>query len=133
MFGYATNETPEFMPLTTVLAHKLNEKLALFRRNGTFPWAGPDSKTQVTCEYRLINGEAIPVRVHTVVVSIQHTAKITLDELRAEVREKVIETTIPKKYLDEELICHINPCGNFIIGGPQVSLESATENFVFSM
>lgn len=120
MFGYATNETAEYMPLTCVLAHKLNEKLALFRRDGTFPWAGPDSKTQVTCEYQLTHGEAIPVRVHTVVVSIQHTKEISLEKLRKEVEEKVIKTTIPKKYLDENLVTHINPCGEFIIGGPQV-------------
>jgi len=118
MFGYATDETEECMPLTVVLSHKLNKRLADLRRDGTFWWARPDSKTQVTCEYYFQNGACIPVRVHTVVVSVQHSEKVTLDELRTEVMDKVIKEVIPSKYLDEKTAYHINPCGPFIVGGP---------------
>ncbi|XP_041970241.1 S-adenosylmethionine synthase isoform X1 [Aricia agestis] len=119
MFGYATDETEECMPLTVVLAHKLNLKIAELRRNGEFWWARPDSKTQVTCEYVFAGGATVPQRVHTVVVSLQHSEKITLETLRDEIREKVIKEVIPAQYLDEKTVIHINPCGNFIIGGPQ--------------
>lgn len=118
MFGYATDETEECMPLTVVLAHKLNKRLAELRRDGTFPWAGPDSKTQVTCEYYFDHGKAVPIRVHTVVVSTQHSEDIELDELRKEVMERVIFDVIPSKYLDKRTIYHINPCGKFIQAGP---------------
>lgn len=120
MFGYATDETEECMPLTVVLAHKLNHRIAELRRSGEFWWARPDSKTQVTCEYKFDHGACIPLRVHTVVVSLQHSEKITLDELRSEILNKVIKIVIPPKYLNEDTIVHINPCGLFIIGGPQV-------------
>ncbi|KAJ8882073.1 hypothetical protein PR048_018561 [Dryococelus australis] len=128
MFGYATDETEECMPLTIVLAHKLNQRLADLRRSGTFWWARPDSKTQVlgcdvccqvTCEYYMSGGACVPVRVHSVVVSVQHSEKITLAELRREVMEQVIRVVIPNRYLDEKTIYHINPCGTFVIGGPQ--------------
>ena len=118
MFGYATDETEECMPLTVVLAHKLNEKLAELRRSGDFWWARPDSKTQVTCEYLFDQGAAVPKRVHTVVVSMQHSEKISLDDLRSEVMSKVVKEVIPAKYLDANTIVHINPCGLFVIGGP---------------
>lgn len=74
---------------------------------------------QVTCEYRFQDGACIPQRVHTVVVSLQHSDKVTLEELRKEIRERVVDVVIPEKYLDDKTIVHINPCGNFIIGGPQ--------------
>ncbi|XP_052867100.1 S-adenosylmethionine synthase isoform X2 [Anopheles cruzii] len=119
MFGYATDETEECMPLTVVLAHRLNEKIAELRRSGEFWWARPDSKTQVTAEYIFESGACVPQRVHTVVVSLQHSDKITLEELRKEIMEKVIKDVIPSKYLDANTIVHINPCGLFIIGGPQ--------------
>nr|XP_036225208.1 S-adenosylmethionine synthase isoform X4 [Bactrocera oleae] len=118
MFGYATDETEECMPLTVVLAHKLNEKLAELRRSGEFSWARPDSKTQVTCEYLFNQGAAVPKRVHTIVVSMQHSEKIALEDLRKEVMNKVIKEVIPAKYFDENTIVHINPCGLFVIGGP---------------
>uniref|UniRef100_A0A0A1WD87 S-adenosylmethionine synthase n=1 Tax=Zeugodacus cucurbitae TaxID=28588 RepID=A0A0A1WD87_ZEUCU len=118
MFGYATDETEECMPLTVVLAHKLNEKLAELRRSGEFSWARPDSKTQVTCEYLFNQGAAVPKRVHTIVVSMQHSEKITLEDLRKEVMNKVIKEVIPAKYFDANTIVHINPCGLFVIGGP---------------
>ncbi|KAL7742479.1 hypothetical protein ACLKA6_019106 [Drosophila palustris] len=118
MFGYATDETEECMPLTVVLAHKLNEKIAELRRSDVFWWARPDSKTQVTCEYLFNQGSAVPKRVHTIVVSMQHSDKITLDTLRSEVMEKVVKVVIPAKYFDANTIVHINPCGLFVIGGP---------------
>ncbi|CAH1990835.1 unnamed protein product [Acanthoscelides obtectus] len=119
MFGYATDETEECMPLTVVLAHKLNQRISELRRSGEFWWARPDSKTQVTCEYRFDHGACIPQRVHTVVVSLQHSEKISLEELRDAIRTKVIKEVIPARYLDEQTVIHVNPCGLFIIGGPQ--------------
>lgn len=118
MFGYATDETEECMPLTVVLAHNINAKLSELRRSGVLWWARPDSKSQITCEYHIINGRAIPKRIDTVVVSIQHSDKITLEELRQEVKDKVINVVIPEHLLDEKTLYYINPCGNFILGGP---------------
>eukprot|EP00092_Neocalanus_flemingeri_P033371 GFUD01036286.1.p1 GENE.GFUD01036286.1~~GFUD01036286.1.p1 ORF type:complete len:388 (-),score=110.03 GFUD01036286.1:1021-2184(-) len=118
MFGYATDETEECMPLTLMLAHQMNKKISDLRRDGTLWWARPDTKTQVTCEYMFDNGACIPIRVHTVVVSCQHSEKVTLEALRKDIMDKVVYTTIPKKYLDAETMFHINPCGNFVIGGP---------------
>ncbi|XP_023017461.1 S-adenosylmethionine Synthetase isoform X1 [Leptinotarsa decemlineata] len=119
MFGYATDETEESMPLTVVLAHRLNHKIADLRRSGEFWWARPDTKTQVTAEYVFEQGACIPKRVHTVVVSVQHSEKISLEDLRNAVTEQVIKEVIPSKYLDDKTVIHINPCGLFIIGGPQ--------------
>ena len=121
MFGYASDETEECMPLTVVLSHKLMSKLSELRRNGTMPWARPDSKSQVTCEYYFDKGAAVPVRVHTVVLSVQHSPDIELEKLREEIMEKVIKVVIPAKYLDDKTIYHINPCGPFITGGPLVN------------
>jgi len=118
MFGYATDETEECMPLTVVLAHQLNKKISDLRRDGTLWWARPDSKTQITCEVAEENGAVVPIRVHTIVVSVQHSEKVSLEALREDIRNKVINTTIPKKYLDKDTVIHINPCGNFVIGGP---------------
>jgi len=118
MFGYATDETEECMPLTVVLAHALNRKIADLRRDGTLWWARPDTKTQVTIDYEFDNGACKPLRVHTIVVSTQHSDKVSLDTLRHEITEKVIKTTIPAKYLDDDCVIHINPCGDFVIGGP---------------
>jgi len=118
MFGYATDETEECMPLTVTLSHDLNKKMSELRRDGTLWWARPDTKTQVTCEYAFDNGACKPLRVHTVVVSTQHSEKVTLAALREDVMEKVIKAVIPAKYIDENTKYHINPCGNFVIGGP---------------
>lgn len=126
MFGYATDETEERMPLTVVLSHKLNERLSKLRRNGTLPWARPDAKSQVTCEYYFDHGAAVPIRVHTVVMSVQHSPDITLENLRKEIMEKVVKAVIPAKYLDDRTIYHINPCGLFITGGPLVSYTLST-------
>lgn len=119
MFGYATDETPEFMPLTVMLAHKLNRKMAELRRNGTCSWLRPDSKTQVTVEYDQEHGGLIPRRVHTVVISVQHSEDISNEEMDKQLREKVIKAVIPEQYLDENTIYHLQPSGRFVIGGPQ--------------
>ncbi|ORX72588.1 S-adenosylmethionine synthase, partial [Anaeromyces robustus] len=119
MFGYATNETPEYMPLTLLLAHKLNHRMSKLRRNGELPWLRPDTKTQVTIEYKIENGVTIPRRVHTVVISAQHSENIKLKDIKKQLYEKVIKAVIPEKYLDEESIYHLQPSGKFIIGGPQ--------------
>ena len=119
MFGYATDETPELMPLSHILAHKLNYKLAELRRDGTLPWLRPDTKTQVTVEYKIENGVTTPLRVHNVVISTQHSPEITTTELRKELIEKVVKAVIPANLLTEETIYHMQPSGKFIIGGPQ--------------
>ncbi|KAI9885283.1 MAG: hypothetical protein M1823_002910 [Watsoniomyces obsoletus] len=119
MFGYATDETPELLPLTVLLAHRLNSTMSEARRDGTLPWLRPDTKTQVTVEYENDGGAVIPKRVHTVVVSAQHDEHITTEQLRKEIKEKIVKKAIPAQYLDEETIYHIQPSGLFIIGGPQ--------------
>ncbi|KAJ3122744.1 methionine adenosyltransferase sam2 [Nowakowskiella sp. JEL0407] len=119
MFGYATDETEELMPLTLVLAHKLNAKMSELRRSGELGWLRPDSKTQVTVEYKLESGVPVPQRVHTVVISTQHSEEITLENLQKLLMEKVVKVVIPAKYLDDKTIYHMQPSGRFIIGGPQ--------------
>ncbi|CAO1629048.1 unnamed protein product [Sympodiomycopsis kandeliae] len=119
MFGYATDETPELMPLTLVLAHKLNSAMAVARRNGSLAWLRPDSKTQVTVQYKKDGGAMVPVRVDTVVVSTQHAESISTEELRKEILEKIIKVVIPSNLLDAQTIFHIQPSGRFVIGGPQ--------------
>ncbi|XP_076875673.1 methionine adenosyltransferase II, alpha-like isoform X3 [Brachyhypopomus gauderio] len=121
MFGYATDETEECMPLTILLAHKLNYKMKELSRNGECPWILPDCKSQVTVEYRDNMGAMEPVRVHTVVISVQHKADITLDEIRQNLLEKVVKAVIPAMYLDDRTIYHLLPSGKFLFGGPQVS------------
>jgi S-adenosylmethionine synthetase len=118
MYGYATDETPEFMPLTITLAHQLNKKLADGRRDGSLAWVRPDSKTQVTVEYKLANGACIPQRVHTIVISVQHSEDITLEDQRVQLKE-VIKQVVPAKYLDDNTVYHLQPSGLFVIGGPQ--------------
>jgi len=122
MFGYASDETEELMPLSHSLASKLALKLSEVRKNGTLPWLRPDGKTQVTVEYEKlddIRGIIRPKRVHTVLISTQHDPNITNEEIRAKLKTEVIDTVIPKQYLDENTIFHINPSGRFVIGGPQ--------------
>ncbi|XP_073430901.1 S-adenosylmethionine synthase [Dendrobates tinctorius] len=119
MFGYATDETEEGMPLTIVLAHKLNAKLAELRRSGDLPWLRPDSKTQVTVKYIQQNGAVIPVRVHTIVISVQHDETISLSDMQEALKNKVIKAVVPEKYLDDQTIYHLQPSGRFVIGGPQ--------------
>nr|XP_015799876.2 S-adenosylmethionine synthase [Nothobranchius furzeri] len=119
MFGYATDETEECMPLTIVLAHKLNSKMAELRRSGIVPWLRPDSKTQVTVHYDQKDGAVIPKRVHTIVISVQHDDGVTLEEQQRILKEKVIKAVVPAKYLDDKTIYHLQPSGRFVIGGPQ--------------
>ncbi|KIP08876.1 hypothetical protein PHLGIDRAFT_68547 [Phlebiopsis gigantea 11061_1 CR5-6] len=119
MFGYATDETEQYMPLTIVLAHKLNAALALARRTGALPWLRPDTKTQVTVEYKKDGGATIPLRVDTVVISTQHAEEISTEDLRKEILEKVVKKVIPANLLDDRTIYHIQPSGRFVIGGPQ--------------
>ncbi|ODV61384.1 methionine adenosyltransferase [Ascoidea rubescens DSM 1968] len=119
MFGYATNETPEYLPLTILLAHKLNAALATARRNKTLSWLRPDTKTQVTVEYKNVNGEVIPLRVDTIVISTQHADSISTEDLRSQIKEKVISSVIPKDLLDSNTKYYIQPSGRFVIGGPQ--------------
>eukprot|EP01039_Chlorochromonas_danica_P007658 gene7658-8463_t len=118
MFGYASDETESLMPLTHELATQLGARLTEVRKNGTCPWVRPDGKTQVTCEYRLENGRPIPVRVHTIVISTQHSEDITQEEIKAQLKEHVIKPVVPAQYLDENTIYHLNPSGRFVIGGP---------------
>jgi len=119
MFGYATDETPEMMPLTHVLAARLCQRLSEARRDGTCAWLRPDAKTQVTVEYDNDNGAMVPRRVHTVVISTQHSEDVTNEFIRKELLEKIIKVAIPKEYLDDKVIYHLNPSGRFVIGGPQ--------------
>jgi len=119
MFGYATDETEECMPLTVVLSHKLNAKLAELRRDGTLEYLRPDSKTQVTVEYKFDKGACIPLRVHTIVISTQHSPDVTQEQLREDLLNKVIKTVVPKNLLDDKTVYYLNPSGKFEIGGPQ--------------
>jgi len=119
MFGYATNETEELMPLTHVLATQLVQRLSELRNNGTLPWLRPDVKTQVTVEYKKENGAMVPQRVHTVVISTQHADSVTNEEMRKQIMGLVVPAVIPAKYIDDSTIFHINPSGRFVIGGPQ--------------
>jgi len=119
MFGYATNETEQLMPLTHVLATQLVQRLSELRNDGTLPWLRPDVKTQVTVEYSKEGGMTIPLRVHTVVISTQHADTISNAEMHEQLMSKVVAHVIPAKYTDEKTIFHINPSGRFVIGGPQ--------------
>ncbi|KAL9649866.1 hypothetical protein ABK040_009678 [Willaertia magna] len=120
MFGYATDETPELMPLSHLLASKLAKRLTDVRKDGTLPWLRPDGKTQVTVEYeKLENGNLKPKRISTLLISTQHDEGVSNETIRSELLEKVIKHVIPAELLDESTVYHINPSGRFVIGGPQ--------------
>ncbi|KAA3619899.1 MAG: methionine adenosyltransferase [Calditrichaeota bacterium] len=115
MFGYASNETDELMPLPIILAHKLVRRLAEVRKNGALPYLRPDGKSQVSVRYE----DEKPVSVETVVISTQHDADVNNKDLYQDIIEKVIKPVIPKKYITGNITYHINPTGRFVIGGPQ--------------
>ncbi|WP_219834415.1 methionine adenosyltransferase [Paenibacillus sp. R14(2021)] len=115
MFGFASNETPELMPLPIALAHRISRQLAEVRKNGTLEYLRPDGKTQVTIEY--VDGK--PTRVDAIVVSTQHAEEVTLEQIQADIRKHVIEPVVPAEWLDDATKYFINPTGRFVIGGPQ--------------
>lgn len=119
MFGYATDETPELLPLTILLSHKLNKAMTDARKNGSIPWLRPDTKTQVTIEYAHDGGAVKPLRVDTVVISAQHSDDISTEAIREELKEKIIKKVIPAELLDDRTVYHLQPSGRFVIGGPQ--------------
>ena len=114
MIGFACNETPELMPLTISLSHRLTRELAVARKSGLMPFLGPDGKSQVTVEY----AHGKPVRIHTVVVSTQHTADIAQGDLRESVQEQILAKVLPAHLMEKHPTVHINPTGQFIVGGP---------------
>ncbi len=114
MFGFATNETPEYMPLTISLSHLICRRLAASRKDKTLPFLNPDGKAQVTVEYE--NG--CPVRLDTVLVSAQHSEKVDIDQLRDEIIHKIIDPVLPQNLLDDKTKFLVNPTGRFVIGGP---------------
>lgn len=115
MFGYASDETPELMPLPISLAHRLSKRLADLRKDGTLPYLRPDGKTQVTVEYDE-NGK--PVRLDTIVCSTQHTPEVTREQIEADLHEHLFSKVLPSEMVDENTRFFINPTGRFIIGGP---------------
>ena len=115
MFGYASDETPEYMPYPIALAHKLSRKLTEVRKNGTLPYLRPDGKTQVTVEY---DENGVPARLDAVVLSTQHDPEVTQDQIHKDIKKYVFDAIIPKGMVDEKTKFFINPTGRFVIGGP---------------
>ena len=115
MFGYATNETPEYLPLAILLAHKLAMKLAQVRKNGLLEYLRPDGKTQVTVQYE----DDIPVRIDTIIVSTQHSPDVSLEQIEKDIIKYVVKAVVPYKLLDKDTKYYVNPTGRFVIGGPQ--------------
>ncbi len=114
MFGFACNETDSLMPLPIYLAHNLSRRLAELRKLGTLPWLGPDGKSQVTVEY----SRGKPKRIHTVLISTQHSAEICADDIRRQIIEHCISPTLPAEMVDGDLLIYVNPTGRFVVGGP---------------
>lgn len=114
MFGYACDETPEYMPMPIALAHRLTRRLTEVRKNGTLPYLRPDGKSQVSVEYE----DDRPVRVKTVVISSQHSEDVSLEQLRKDIIREVIRPAIPAELLDDETVFYVNPTGRFVLGGP---------------
>ena len=115
MFGYANNETPEYMPYPIALAHKLTRKLTEVRKNGTLPYLRPDGKSQVTIEY---DEEGKPFRIDAVVLSTQHGPEVFQEQIHEDIKKYVFDPVLPKSMLDENTKLYINPTGRFVIGGP---------------
>jgi len=115
MFGFACDETDVLMPMSIVFSHKLVDKLRMMRESGEVSWLRPDSKSQVTVEY---DDSGNPKRVHTVVISTQHTEDVSYEEIRETVINKAVKKVIDSKYIDKDTIFHINPTGRFVVGGP---------------
>jgi S-adenosylmethionine synthetase len=115
MFGFATNETEEYMPLPIAMAHKLSRRLTEVRKNETLSYLRPDGKTQVTVEYE----DNKPVRIDTIVISTQHCPDVTREQIEKDLKEHVIDSIVPANLLDENTKYYINPTGRFVIGGPQ--------------
>lgn len=118
VFGYACEETPEFMPMSHALATKLSARLAAVRKDGTLDWIRPDGKTQVTMEYVMSDGIPTPKRVHSIIISAQHAEEVSNDKISADLLEHVVKPVVPERYLDDKTIYHMNPSGRFVIGGP---------------
>ncbi|ELP91054.1 S-adenosylmethionine synthetase, putative [Entamoeba invadens IP1] len=118
MFGYATDESKEMMPLTHVLATKLVLRLQECREKGILPWLCPDAKTQVTLEYEDVNGKLVPLRVHTVVISTQHTPEVSNETIAQGLEEEITMKVIPHNLIDKNTLRYYNPSGRFVIGGP---------------
>ena len=116
MFGYATNETPAYMPYSIDLAHKLTKQLTKVRKDGTLPYLRPDGKSQVSVEY---DENDVPVRLEAVVISTQHDAEVTQEQIHEDIRKYVIDPIVDKAMVDENTKIYINPTGRFVIGGPQ--------------
>ncbi len=116
MFGYACDETPELMPMPIHLAHKMAKKLTEVRKDGVLDYLRPDGKTQVTVEY---DGDNVPKRVDTIVVSSQHSPDVSIEKLREDIIREVVMPTVPQNLIDEDTKFYINPTGRFVIGGPQ--------------
>ncbi len=114
MFGYASNETENYMPYAINVAHKLSKKLADVRKNKEIPYLGPDGKTQVTVEYE--NDK--PIRIDAILISAQHSKDVVLEQIKNDILEKVINKVIDKNMIDENTKIYINPTGKFITGGP---------------
>jgi len=118
MFGYASDETPELMPMTHSLATKLGKRLTDVRKNGLLPYLRPDGKTQVTIEYKNEQGVMVPQRVHTILISTQHSPDVSNEQLRADLKKYVVDEVVPAEMMDADTIFHLNPSGRFVIGGP---------------
>lgn len=115
MFGFACDETEDYMPMPIYLAHKLTKRLTEMRKNGTLPYLRPDGKSQVTVEYE----NDVPVRIDNVVISTQHSPDVTQKQIHEDVKKHIIEAVVPKELIDENTKYYINPTGRFVIGGPQ--------------